>query len=526
MPQAIASNPGYLYHKVRRRNAYDTGKQNRHLHRAARTPCYSPKLRPLSRDDYLTLLDYYRESYSTLVGGLAQFPPATHMFSTLRSEDATIPPSELHAGIEKPLPPKIRKVVVNIEDKSLPALTHLLKVLGRHDCTHEEAFEAYSALPFPGVSCLSARTRRLLFHRLSVMEKKDRTSMMRYFSVSADMQSADLPMTVSEWSSALAFCGQCFTLVTAEDVENALRTWKEMELEANVRAGIVAFNILFDTAAKAGKFALAEMILKEMEDRKIEYNRYSRSAFIFYHGLRGDGDGVRRAYRAFVEAGEIVDTVILNSVITALIRAGEPAAAEQVYERMKRMYTKQTSRHIPPGNWREIRDLGRLLNRAAQRFKEDPEKLHQLREEQSIAPDLGTYGHLIEYHANQTGELWRIATLLSEMRNVGLPMHGRIFTKLFKGFSYHGGGRYTSWTRARLEIVWESLLKVLDQGLDDVCVKKWMAVWALKAFERCAGRQRMLEIWSELIQRWEPSNEEVDFVMGLALNRSQWPAGS
>lgn len=509
--QAIASNPGYLYHKARRRNAYDAGRQIRHLHRAAVPPSLPVTLRPLSRDDYLSMLDYYRESDSTQACGLTVVPPAIRFFSTLNNEDAILPPTEVHTGIEEPASSAYEQT----KDTNVPALAHLLEVLGRDDCTHEEAFEAYSALPFPGVSYLSEDTRRLLFCRLSVLEKKGRNSKMRYLSVVDDMKFTDLPMTQAEWNSAIAFCGQCFSRITAVDVENALRTWKEMEQESNVRGGTVTFNILFDIAAKAGKFTLAEMILKEMEDRKLEYNRYSRNALIFYHGLKGDGDAVRRAYREFVEAGEIVDTVVMNSVITSLIRAGEPAAAEQVYERMKRMHTKQTGHHMAPGNWSEVRNLGRLLNRAARRFKEDRERLQQLREEQSLAPDIRTYAQFIEHHASQTGELRRIAALLAEMQQLGLPMHGRIFTKLFKGFAYHGGVRYTSWTRTRLEVVWKSMLEAVDQGVDDVRVMKWMVLWAVRAFERCAGRQRTLEIYSELRLRWKPGHGDMEHVMSI-----------
>ena len=511
LAQAIVSNPGHMYHKARRRNTVDIRRQMRHVHRASFPPCPPTTFRPLSRDDYLSILDYYRESYSTHTNAFVEIASNPLNSAVLKCENDGLSTPGIHADIKGPLPPA--------HDPSggiaSSALAHLLKVLERDDCTHEEAFEAYSNLPFPGVSNLSEDTCRLLFRRLSVLEKKSRTSKMRYLSVVDDMKSAGLSNTPAEWNSAIAFCGQCLTFITAADVEIALRMWTEMEQEANIRGGIVTFNILFDLAAKAQKFVLAEMILKEMGDRNLKYNRYSRNAFIFYHGLKQDGAGVRRAYREYVEAGEVVDTVVMNTVITALIRAGEPAAAEQVYERMKRMHTKQTGRDIPLGNWREIRDLGRLLNRAARHFKNDSGKLRQLQEEQSIAPDTRTYTHLVEYHASQSGEIRRIAVLLSEMRHLGLPMHGRIFVKIFKGFAYHGGVRYTSWTRSRLEAVWESMLEASDQRPDDVRVLKWMVVWAVKAFERCAGRQRTLQIWSELRRRWEPGDGDIDFVMSI-----------
>ena len=511
LAQPKFSNSGYMYHKTRRKNYFDIARRIRHLHRAAVPRFPTAALRPLSRDDYLSILDYYRESYSTQASDLAKLPPASPTLSTLNVESDSIPPPEVHTASElsRSLPYQ------QIGDEDSPALTRLFEILQKDDCTHEEAFEAYSALPFPGVSYLSYDTCRLLLRRLSILEKKTRASKMRYLSVVDDMKSAKLPMIDGEWNSAIAFCGQCFTQITAVDVENALRTWTEMEQEANIRGQTVTFNILFDMAAKAEKFVLAEMILKEMEDRRLNYNRYSRNAFIFYYGLRGDGDGVRRAYREFVESGQIVDTVIMNTVITALIRSGEPAAAEQVYERMKRIHAKQTGQIVPHGNWRVDRDLGHVLNRAAARFKGNPEKLRQVQEEQSLAPNTQTYLHFVEYHATQSGEIRRIAALLAEMQYLGLPVQGRMFKKLFKGFAYHGGVRYTSWTRPRLEAVWTSMLDAADQGSDDVSVKKWMVVWAVRAFERCAGRQRTLEVWSELRRRWEPGDGDVDSVMSI-----------
>ena len=489
--QAISSSPRCMYHKIRRRNGFDAGRHTRHLHRTAVSHRFPTTLRPLSRDDYLSILDYYRESYSTQAS------------STLNCESDEHPPPMVD----------IERQPTRKEDER--AMAHLLFVLNRSDCTHEEAFEAYSALTFPGVSFLSPEMRRVLFRRLSVMERKNRAAKIRYLSVVDDMRAANLPMIDGEWNSAIAFCGQCFSHLTAVEVEDALRTWTEMEREANIKGRTVTFNILFDMAAKAGKFMLAEMILKEMEDRKLKYNRFSRNAFIFYHGLRGDGDAVRRAYRDFVEAGEIVDTVVLNTVITALIQAGEPAAAEQVYERMKQMHTKQTGQVVPPGNWRHVRDLGRLLNLVTARLRNNPEQLRQVQEKQSLAPNTQTYLQFVEYHVSKSGEIRRIASLLAEMQHLGLPMHGRMFTKLFKGFAYHGGVRYSSWNRSRLEAVWASMLEAADQELDNVRVMKWLVVWAVRAFERCAGRQRTLEIWNELKSRWKPEDGDVDFVIPL-----------
>lgn len=512
---------------------------------------------PLSRDEYMSMVDFYREPFSTQAmfpGAETQLPPPMMHGYTTRQERVSESQDKPLVGIPGPppqVPPPLASddrsynkaapeaeeggSIPQLEENSLvaiaspppeppdspdpqsqhhdhPALDKLLKVIKNRNCMHDEAFEAYSALPFPGVSYLSQLNRHRLFCRLSVIQKKTRDSMLRYLSVVDDMKACDFPLSEAQWTSAISFCGQCFARITTADVETALRTWKEMEQEAGVRGGHVTFNVLFDMAAKAGKFVLAEMILKEMEARKLSINRYARTSFIYYHGLRGDGESVRRAYREFVEAGEIVDTVVMNCVIASLIRAGEPSAATQVYERMKRMVAKHSGESIPSLSWREKRDLGRLLDRVGRQFKDQPVKLRKLRDEQALTPDLHTYHIFVEYHVTKTGELRQIATLLNEMQHLGIPMHGRIFLKLFTGFAYHGGIRYTSWTQSRLESVWNSFLDVLDQE-NDVRITKWMVTWTVRAFERCAGRERMLEIWEELMKRWRPPKGEMEIVI-------------
>ena len=440
---------------------------------------------------------------------------------SVNSSPRPVEPLELLAPIDE-------QHEVDVADNScidLPTVTNLNKILDSDDCTHEAAFEAYSRVPFPGVSHLPIEGIRLLFHRLSVVEKKDRTSMLRYLSVVDDMKYADLPMTTAEWSSAISFCGQCFTFITSADMEAAILTWREMEMEAGVKGRKVTFNILFDMAAKAGKFVLAEMILQEMEARELSINRYAYVGFIFFNGLRGDGDGVRRAYRDFVDAGHVVDTVVLNCVIASLIRAGEPAAAENVYERMKDIVARHTSRCLPPYDWKETRALGMQLDRAVRTLKHEPQKLQELREEQFLAPNIRTFAIFFEHHVCHTGELRRVMGLLTDMQNLGVPIHGRIFLKIFKGFAIHGGRRYSTWTRTRLESVWNALLEAWEAETD-LLVMKWLVIWTVRAFGKCAGKERTAEVWGELRSRWKPRDwhemEQATTVVQNFLRRSTY----
>ncbi|KAI4104102.1 MAG: hypothetical protein LQ339_003955 [Xanthoria mediterranea] len=383
------------------------------------------------------------------------------------------------------------------------AIDRFLHLLEDRTSSHGQIYEAYCQIPSPGVVYIAIDSRRLLFHRLSIIENRSKQAMLRYLRLVDDMKDASIPLSLSEWNTAIAYAGRCFVHVDALQVESALRIWKEMEQEAGIQSGQATFNILFDIAAKAGKYVLAEMILKEMNDRRLQYSRFSYVGFIYFHGLKGDGAGVRKAYRDLVEAGQIVDTVVMNCVIASLIRAGELPAAEQVYERMKRLFRVKTGGFVPHRDWRYSRDLGRILDRASRELRRQPKKLQQLQSEQYLSPDVRTFSILIDYHVHFTGELRRITCLLAEMQDFHIPIQGRMFIKIFRGFARHGGVKYTSWTTQRLEAVWSSLLGAVDAQDGGIQVLKWMVVWVVRAFARCCGRARALQIWEEIRDRWK-----------------------
>ena len=450
-------------------------------------------------------MDYYREPYTTKAFSLAKDAP-TLALPAPSVEKAT------YRRITNPGP----KVEPRSEDEKL-AIAELLHVIEDDNVEQKLVFKAYSALPFPGVAYLEKVHRQLFIRRMSQVETKSQRSMMRFLSVIDDMKSADLRINQAEWNSAISFAGRCFVRVSAVEVEAALRTWKEMEEEAGVKSGHVTFNILFDIATKAGKYVLAEMILKEMASRDLQLNRFAHVGLIFYHGVREDGQGIRQAYRELVEAGHIVDNVVMECVIASFLRAGEVPAAEQVLERRKRLFAEKANATVPSmtRDWRRMRELGNVLDKAALVSKETPQKLQQIQAEQYLGPTLRTYSIFIEHHVSVSGELRCVTNMLDEMQSFGIPMHGRIFVKIFKGFAYHGGVKYTSWTRARLESVWTSLKLALDSETDEVLIRKWMVVWIMRAFTTCCSKERALELWLELISRWQPEPEELNTVHRL-----------
>ncbi|KAL8960457.1 MAG: hypothetical protein Q9193_002839 [Seirophora villosa] len=540
--------PFCTYHRPRRRNLHSSSRLRGNTHVT------------LSKDDYIQLLDYYLEpcnSSTTSSAACTSAPtapspksifyhptppasynrPFTRPAKALESEIVSpeaVPESTSHnhdnpgvfhhqdafpaldlavkeagpgPGARLPYLKRTRPALLYSEEYH-GVIVRLQMLLDEEESSHEQIYEMYSQLPSPGVKYLPQEIRRQLLHRLSNIETKTRAAMLRYMAVVDHMKEASIPLKASEWDSAIAYAGRCIANVSATEVESALHIWREMEQEAGVKGGRVTFNILFDIATKAGKLVLAEMILDEMQRREVAYDDYSYKGIMFYQGVKGNGEAIRTTYREMVEAGHIVDIVVLDCVISSLIRAGELPAAEQVYERMKDLAHRQTGKPKHNSDYRVPREFIRILDTAAQRASKRHKCSWQLQSEQCLAPDLRTFCILIGHHACVTGELGRVAALVEDMRTFDVPLEGRIMLRIFKGFAFHGGTKYTSWTRQRLELVWASLLSMLDKEMDDVHLGKRMVVWVVRAFERCCGEERAFQIWEVLRNRWTTAGEE------------------
>lgn len=467
----------------------------------ATTPCYQQGLhrhRKASYEEYLGLVDHYANIPVHNTENSAPLPPAMLPPPTEQQDRGEIPSTHSSALPE--------------DEDSKIAFKALRDALEEPDCPQETVYELYRALPAPRITYLSRSRIRLLMRRLSVVERKSVPTRMRYLSVVDDLKAAGIPLSVAEWNSAISFAGRCLARVSAAQVESALSVFREMELESGVRANHVTFNILVDLATKAGKYVLAELMLKEMRARSLDLNRFGGVGLIYHFGLKGDGDGVRTAYRRFLDDGHIVDTVVLNCVIAALIKAGEAPAAEHVYEKMKLFSANREGVPLPPRFWRDIRALGKALQRDASLAKGNRARHRKLQANAILAPDLRTYRILIIHHSIETGRLERIITLLQEMRWYEVQLHASIFLALLKGFSLHGGVRNTQWTRSLLEGVWSAYLHAADTGVDGIYLGKWLVIWGLHAYGKCAGKKRMLEVWEEVKTRWEPTEDELVMV--------------
>ena len=424
--------------------------------------------------------------------------------------------AELELPAIEPLgfrPSRFVKALPSTEEEKL-LLEQFLEMVDAKSENQQELYEIYQRLPRPGISYLSRTYRRRFVMKLAVVEKKNPQVAQRYISVLEDIRAAGLHIFLSEWNSAIHLVGRQFQRVTAEEAEASVLLYKEME-HAGLKGNHVTFNILFDVAAKAGDFAFAEVILEEMKNRNLDLGRYGRTGMIFYHGLRHDGKGVRDAYLDLINCGEIVDTVVLNCVIASLLRAGERAAAEQVYYRMRKICTQKKGYVFERPSFREKRDISRALLKASVALRHFPEAFKQLQDEQPRTPNFETYKILLRYHVEVTGELQGATAVIDDMAVLGVPAYGSVYVLLFQGFALHGGVPYTAWTKTRLDSIWDSFMSAVSVEDDTACVSKWAVIWILRAFYRCYGKDASLAKWEIMKEQWQATEEEVEVVYGI-----------
>ncbi|KAF2742462.1 hypothetical protein M011DRAFT_472181 [Sporormia fimetaria CBS 119925] len=395
-------------------------------------------------------------------------------------------------------------------------ISALKKLLDDPLTPHDAIFETYKKLPAPGVAYLRLKTIRKLLNHLAVIERPTQLAMQRYLSILDDMKDAHIHVTVSEWTSAIHLAGNFMGKVTGAELQSALFIWRDMEKRAGIQGGAVTLHVLFDVAVKAGNYALADVFLKEMQARDLKFHRHFRISLMYYYGVMQNGVAVRKAFHNLVDAGDIVDTVVLNALISALMRAKEPSGAEHVFEKMKQWHAQSAHDRMPhPESWREHRKLGLELTYEAQKLVEkgDKKALNELQSKAPIGPDSRTYGLIIRHHAATAGNIDRVMELLREMRHKNLPLEGTIFIVIMYGFSSFGGLRYSSWTRSKLEGVWTQYLEHARAQAERTWLSPMAICVALKAFHKCADEERTLRAWEEAHGLWQPQQEEVEQVL-------------
>lgn len=478
---------------------------------------------------------------------------------------------------EDSYPYKKRVVLEPVDERHDRQLAKLRRLLSRPlgTVSHDSIWRAFQKLQTPRLRYMDDRMIRSILGQLTWTEyKTDDVARHRYFTLLEECVGEQIPLTETEWTAAVQFAGHAVKDRTNQQVKDAVELWLRME-EHGVQANNVTFNTLFYVAVKAGRFALADTLYKELKSRGMELDRYFRISMIYYAGMRGDGDAVRKAFNELVNASEIVDTAVMNCVILSFIRSGEAAAADNVFRKMKALHQEKFGTK-GPGDWRGQRKFAKLLNRTGSQLREERET-HQesffgtafsgddrreaIQKVSPIAPNARTYRILLRYYTRVSGELNRVLELLGECKERGFHVHGSVYVNIFTAFVIHGGYAHSDWKPSVLESFWNQLLEAtaaphagywltnggegtqvlhfdVDKPRDDAeafngpegsmeiedaddsgrnpvsdedkapYFTRSLVATIIRAFHRCMGTPRMLEVWEEIQSRWEDRSTE------------------
>ena len=439
-----------------------------------------PESNDISREEYKQLVNTYDSPSDMWEESVPPPRPPSAKTKPPREHFPLAPRLVLTAEQEERLLPSPR-IRLNPEHPShIATLRNLRNGLKTDLGTHtNELWHHYNSLPSPRASYLDDRSIRRLFRQLAWVEfKADESNASRYLTVLQDCLDVSLQPTPGQWNTAIAFAGRRNRRVITEDLKRAVEMWLNMD-NAGVDPEDATFSILYDVATRAGRFALADTVLGELVARGLELNRFQRTSVIFNAGIRKDGDGVRRAFREFVNAGEIVDTAVMNCVILSLVRAGEVASAENVVQKMKNLHATKREPAVLR-TWQEDKILGKKLNADAQRLRQEKadheasffgsmfsnqDHKEEVQRKAPIAPDFRTRRILVRCHCVVTGNLEKVRELMAEMReDEEGRVQGNVYVWLFVGFYKWGGYPFTEWSRKALESFWKEFVDAATDG--------------------------------------------------------------
>lgn len=342
--------------------------------------------------------------------------------------------------------------------------------------TPQYLFSLYRNIPSPGVEKLPTRTRGALLRQLANPPDRRPVDVRRYLALVDDMINCNIPMSRSLWTTAISFASRRAGRgrTSKRNVVHAIGLWQQMEHYAKIEADEVVFNILYDAAIKAAQFSIAERLEKEMIKRHIPFTRFSLIPKLNYYAEHKDVEGISHTFDNFVRSGNLVDTVILNGLLSAFLKAGDFETAEGIYERMLLAQNANKGTELKAdatGNSLSTRfeiyrsttkQLGRLLKLSDTLKDYHPTHYRALQHSISLDPDTRTFHILLRHYAITTGRFDKVLHIVRDMENAfKVPPRHMIYSTLFEGFSIHGKSKKQTWTPHRLWLLWRSYVWAL-----------------------------------------------------------------
>ncbi|KAL2838126.1 hypothetical protein BJX68DRAFT_249183 [Aspergillus pseudodeflectus] len=362
----------------------------------------------------------------------------------------------------------------------IESVRNLLEAMWDKRKSNHYVFTLYRELPSPGVAHLSKRSRGALLRRFAEPPDRRWVDARRYLALIEDMLTARLPVSRSLWTSAIHLAGRATGKVNKQDLVRAIGIWHQMEHIGRVESDEVVFGVLFDIATKSGHYTVADRILEEMENRKLQFGRAGKISKIFYYGLLQDPVAIGRTFDEYVESGEIVDITVINCLMASFLNAGEKRTAKQLYQRLlTTASTTHLASNTDKASWhvsgpsltpelvsyrRRNKKLGRVLQMSASLKDTFPRHHRALQQALLVAPDTRTFHIFLKHHAHRSGTLDAFMSIVSDMERIyRVPPRGMIYLLLFDGFAHNGRSK-RGWSAEKLRAVWTAYLRALHES--------------------------------------------------------------
>ncbi|OKL59008.1 hypothetical protein UA08_05668 [Talaromyces atroroseus] len=358
-------------------------------------------------------------------------------------------------------------------------LNLFLGALNDKSKSNQYVFSLYKRLPSPGVRILTRNERIKLLHRFAHPPDRRRSNARNFLSIFDDMIQSGFTLSRSMYTSAIYFISHKVPVLEGRDLQDAITVWHRMEKTHGQISDNVVFELLFRIASNTGNFTVADRILSEMTSRGMELSRNGHMSLIYSYGKRGDVDAIHRMFQSYVHSGQIVDTVVLNCLISSLLNTGELETVEQLYSYMMHEHRKTIG--ITPKERRNAvfgpslspefavwklnaKGLRSVFDNYLQsRRKLLDEKTPSLQNVVPITPDTRTFHILFRYHCLFTGDITAISRLLMDMEQVfDVPPRPIVYYFLFRGFALHQETK--GWTAERLREVWRAFRRTLYES--------------------------------------------------------------
>ncbi|EED23790.1 pentatricopeptide repeat protein [Talaromyces stipitatus ATCC 10500] len=375
-----------------------------------------------------------------------------------------------HNGRVKPKWPKNHIGHRLKEPTAASAIQSFMSAVRSSSKSNQYVFGLYKRLPSPGLKLLSFKQRSRLLYRFAHPPDRRRCNARYFLTLFKDMIDAGFKLSRSLCTSAIYFTSHKEPKLNKRDLMDAIAIWHRMETIYDLKADNVVFELLFRIASLSGHFGVGDRLIQEMKNRKLQLSLQGYLSILYSYGKRGDTEGIRKAFQELVSSGKVVNTTVINCLISSLLNAGDFDTAEQIYSRMMQDHARTTGSDMTPvyvpsmsADFHAWRSRNNTLTKVfeaylAVRTKEKCEHGRQLHI--PFLPDSRTFSIMLRFHCLHTGDLMAIRRLLSDMEKVfENPPNVIVYYFLFRGFALHSSAK--GWTEVRLLELWKAFKSVL-----------------------------------------------------------------